>query len=751
MSDGGGGLFRRFPALRDLATHGGGKRIPYVQQLTEIECGAACLTMVLNYHGKHVMLDQVRDVLGPGRDGLTALGIINAAESFGLRGRGFRVDLEELEYLDPGTILHWRFSHFVVFEKLRKDSVDIVDPAGGRRTVPMQEFSRHFTGVALDFEPGDDFKTEKRRKAGIWPYARSLLFGHKGVLGQIIVVSLLVQLFALAVPLLTSLIVDRVLPRGDQHLLLVVSVGLGGLVLFQFLAGFVRAHLFLTLRTQLDARMTLGFLDHLMSLPYAFFQTRSSGDLMMRMNSTGQVREVLTGGALSAALDGVLVIFYLLILILASPSMGALVAGLGVLYGLVFVAARRQKRELMSQSISKDARSQGYQVEMLSGMETLKSLGAEQRAAEHWSQLFVDVLNASILRGKLDAMVDTVMNTLRFASPLVVLAWGGVQVLDGKLTLGGMLALSALASGFLNPLSSLIGTAMSFQMLASYTERIDDVLQAAPEQDLDHRRPAPKLKGAISLHKVSFRYSALAPEVVKDVTVEIPAGCFVGVVGRSGAGKSTLTALLAGLYQPTSGRISYDTYNLADFDLRSVRRQLGIVTQNPYLFGSTIRANISLAKPNSTADEVISAAKRARVHDDIQAMPMGYDTPLTDRGASLSGGQRQRLALARSLLCEPAILILDEATSALDGITERGVQAELEALKCTRVVIAHRLSTVREADLILVMHDGQLAEQGNHDQLLARGGHYARLVGAQNAYRVASESELADDSEPTRF
>ena len=726
--DGGPGLFRRFPALRQLAAplHG---RIPYVQQLTQIECGAACLTMTLGYHGKHVTLDDVRDVLGPGRDGVTALGIVNAASSFGLRGRGVRIDLDELEYLDSGSILHWNLDHFVVFERLRAGGVDIVDPAGGRRTVPMREFSNHFTGVALLFEPGDDFAPEERRRSGVWPYARSLLFGHKGALAQIVVVSLLMQLFALAVPLLTSLIVDRVLPRGDEHLLLVVAVGLGGLVVFQFLAGFVRAHLFLSLRTQLDARMTLGFLDHIMSLPYAFFQTRTSGDLMMRMNSNAQVREVLTSGTLSAGLDGLLVVFYLVILLVASPSMGLLVAGLGVLYAVVFLVARRQKRELTSQSISKEARSQGYQVEMLSGMETLKSLGAEQRAAEHWSQLYVDVLNASIARARLDAGVDSVMGTLRFASPLVVLAFGGLQVLDGKMSLGTMLALSALAAGFLTPLATLVGTAMSFQTLASYTERIDDVLHATPEQDRSKVRAAPQLQGAISLHKVSFRYSPLAPLVVREVSVDIPRGAFVGVVGRSGAGKSTLTALLAGLYQPTEGRISYDSYNLADFDLRTVRKQLGIVTQNPYLFGRTIRENISLAKPNATQQEVVEAAKHARVHDDIMAMPMGYATPLTDRGASLSGGQRQRLALARSLLCNPAVLILDEATSALDGITERGVQAELARLQCTRVVIAHRLSTVIDADLILVMHDGALVEQGTHAHLLALGGHYARLHG----------------------
>jgi ABC-type bacteriocin/lantibiotic exporter with double-glycine peptidase domain len=720
-------LFRRFPALMQLAQPGGG-RIPFIQQLTAMECGAASLTMVLHYYGKHVTLDQVRDVLGPGRDGVTALGIINAAEHFGLRGRGVRVDLDELEYLDPGTILHWRFSHFVVLERVRKDAVDIVDPANGRRRVPMEEFSRSFTGVALLLEPGDDFREEKRRKAGIWPYAKQLLFGQKGILGQTLVISILLQLIALAVPLLTSLVVDRVLPRGDQHLLLVVSVGLGGLVLFQFLAAFVRAHLLLALRTQLDVRMTLNFLDHLMGLPYAFFAARSSGDLLMRMNSNAQVREILTSGALSAGLDGILVVFYLAILFVASPMMALLTVIIAILYLLVFLLSRRAKRELMDQSISKESRSQGYQIEMLSGMETLKALGAEQRSAEHWSQLYVDVLNASLKRGKLDAAVDSTMNTLRFASPLMVLAFGALQVLSGHMTLGTMLALSALASGFLTPLSTLVSTAISFQTVGSYVERIDDVLKAAPEQERGQTKPVRRLGGAISLHKVCFKYSELAPLVVKDVTVEIPPGAMVGVVGKSGAGKSTLTALLAGLYKPTTGRILYDGFNLEDYDLRSIRRQLGIVTQNPYLFNATIRANISLANPNAPYDDVLRAAKAAGIHEEILAMPLGYDTPLMDRGASLSGGQRQRIALARSLLSDPAVLILDEATSALDGITERFVQNELAKLKCTRVVIAHRLSTVRHADLILVMHDGSVLEQGTHDELLQLGGHYAQLV-----------------------
>ncbi|HKV10507.1 MAG TPA: peptidase domain-containing ABC transporter [Thermoanaerobaculia bacterium] len=723
-------LVRRFPALEKLVWSRG-RRVPYVQQTTPSDCGAASLTMVLAYHGKHLRLDDVRKVTGFGRDGADALALLNGGRAFGLRGRGVKVeDVDDLKFLPPASILHWQFNHFLVFERLTPDGADVVDPAGGRRRVSREELDRSFTGVALTFEPSEDFEPEEARPRGVDRYLR-LLKDHSAVLKRIVVTSGLVQLFALAVPLLIGALVDRVIPRGDVHLLAVLGAGLAAIVLFNFLASLLRSHLLLYLRTHLDARMTLDFLDHMVDLPYAFFQQRSAGDLIMRLASNATVREILTSGALSAILDGLMVTLYLVLLFVASPGLGLLVLGLGALRVGLFLFTRKKQRDLMSRSLQTEARSQTYQVNLLAGIETLKASGAEHRAVEQWSHLFVDVLNISLDRGRLQAFVDSTLAALATASPLVVLVYGAVQVLQGNLSLGTMLALNALAAGFLTPLSQLVSTAFQLQLLGSYLDRIDDVLETPREQDPATVSQAPKLKGGIRLDHVSFRYGPFAPWAVRDVSVEIPPNRFVAIVGPSGAGKSTLASLLVGLYQPTEGKILFDGADLSELDFRSVRRQVGVVPQHPYLFGASVRGNISLSDPSLPLARVVEAAERAHIHEDILAMPMGYDTIVADGGASLSGGQRQRMALARALVHRPAIVLLDEATSSLDTVTERKIQRELEAIKATRIVIAHRLSTIREADLILVMEDGRMVEQGRHDELVAKGGVYASLIAAQ--------------------
>jgi ABC-type bacteriocin/lantibiotic exporter with double-glycine peptidase domain len=712
--------------------------IPFVAQNTAMDCGAACLTMVLGYFGKPLPLAEVRQVTGGGRDGANAEALLAAARWFGLRGRGVRVDsIEALAALEPGAILHWRFSHFVVLDRTRGDELEIVDPAGGRRIVSQQEARRSFTGVALLLEPAEGFEragfepsAAGAPRRGLQRYLQPLL-ARSGTLARVLVTSLLVQVFALAVPLLIGLLVDRVVPHRDNDFLVVLAVGFAALVGFNLLAVLIRSHLLLELRTRLDAQVTLDFVHHLVSLPYAFFQERSAGDLMLRMNSNATVREILTSGALSTVLDGLLVSLYLVLLFVASPRMGLLVFGLALLRIILLFVTRRRQRELMTRSLEAQSSSQTYQVQMLAGIETLKASASEERAVEHWSNLFIDTLNVSLARGRLQAVIDALLAALAMASPLAILLFGARQVFAGELSLGEMLTLNALAAGFLVPLTQLVTTAFQFQYLDSYLERIDDVMRTPREQEPGTGRAAGRLRGAIRLEAVSFGYGPAAPLVVRDVSVEIPRGSLVAVVGRSGAGKSTMANLLAGLYRPSEGRILFDGVDLAELDLRSVRSQLGVVPQHPYLFGVSIRANIALADPALPLTRVVDAARLAHIHEDIQSMPLAYDTLLADGGASLSGGQRQRLALARALVTRPAILLLDEATSALDAITENAIQRELAQLRCTRIVVAHRLSTIRNADLILVMDEGRVVERGTHAELAERDGTYAELIAQQ--------------------
>ena len=703
--------------------------IPVVQQLEWADGCVAVLAMVLGYHGKHVALDRVRSALAVSRTSVTARPILEAASQFGFTGRRVKVTLAQLADLPRATILHWELAHHVVLDRVIGDKVRIVDPATGVRDLPWDEVSRCFTGVAVELRPRTDFVRDQRtNRQAARSYLRRL-FAEGAVFTRVVVVSLIMRLFALVLPLVTGLVVDWAVPRSDLSMLWIVLGSVLGVVGVQAVCTIMRAQLVLALRTRLDGKMTLGFLDHLMALPVGFFQRRSAGDLMLRVSTNAAIREVITSHSLAAVIDGLFAAVYAIVIFAVSAQLGMLAFGFAAIVITVWFAVRPKLARSLAVDIERQSRAQGCLVQLLAGVETLKCAGAETAAVERYANLYAECLEISVRRGRLAAKLDAFYSSLATLAPMGMLAVGAHAVITGALSLGTMLAISSLATSLFGPITGLAQSLMQLQGLRVYTQRMDDVRCTPPEQDPDVVREAPVLAGGVSLHNVSLRHGD-GPLVVNDVTLDIAPGSSVALVGASGSGKTSLLNLIAGIVTPTAGSVTFDGRSLAELDLRAVRHQIGIVPQHPYIFGTTVRDNIALTAPHADAERIHRAAAVAALDGDLAQLPLGLDTPVADGGASLSGGQRQRIALARAVLHEPSVLLLDEATSALDAATEARITTNLARLRMTRVTAAHRLSAVVGADQIVVLDHGRIVEIGTHASLLARRGTYYHLVAA---------------------
>jgi ABC-type bacteriocin/lantibiotic exporter with double-glycine peptidase domain len=736
-----------------------GRRVPLVVQGSEVECAPACLAMIATYHGHHLSLRESRELCATGRDGATAAALTRAARGLGLTVKAYRPAPGILPGIPLPAIAHWGRDHFVVVERARRTRIDVLDPGRGRRRIPAGEFDAGVGRVLLTAQPGPGFQPRHASAAPFWRRYLATLMRMPGTrlpLAQLLGVSAVIQLLGLALPALVLLVIDKVIPAKANSVLLLLGIGIGIVVAAQLITGYLRSALIIYLQGRLDTQAMISFCAHLMRLPLGYFQRRSTGDILLRTGSIAMLRELLSAQTLTAVLDLLMIALYLAVMAVADLSVALIVLAVIAAQVTLLALTLAPARDRMSAELAAQAKAYGQMTESVEGITTLKASAAEHRAFDQWSRLFLSWMRATLRRSHLSALIDTISGALRTLTPLAVLWLAATRVLAGSLSLGAAMALTWLAAAIVLPLSVLAANGQRLQLAGAQLHRLADVLDTPPEHP-SPQAPAsqdrqPHLSGRLELQQVSFRYDSYSPPVLRDITLTIEPGTRVAIVGASGAGKTTLALLILGLYQPTSGTICLDGTNLATLDPHTVRAQIGTVLQDPFVFSGTIGDNIAFQDPAITPAGIEHAARLASLHDDISALPQGYNTRLAERGGGLSGGQRQRLAIARALVRQPALLLLDEATSHLDAVTEAVIHRNLAGLACTQILIAHRLSTIRDAGLILVLHDGHLAEHGTHTSLLAHGGRYAALVAAQldghNGTASAARLPTSDGATP---
>jgi ATP-binding cassette subfamily B protein len=711
------------------------RRVPIIRQIDEMDCGAACLAMVTRAFGRRVSLARIRQLINTGLDGTSLRSICRAGEELGLATRSVKASVRHLERMPLPAIVHWDEYHWVVLTRVGRHHVWMADPAVGRRRLTRAQFLEKWSGYAalFDYTPAFEQAPESARMLDwMWPLVRP----HRGLLLQALGLAVVVSALQMVLPIFTQVIVDRVLVEQDLALLHLLIAGMGVTMVFIVASLLVQRYLLSYAAVRIDASSLDLLTRRLLALPMSYFATRRTGDLQRRLEGVRLVRDFLVQHGI-AGITGVAQLAATVAVMLAySPWLTLVFLATAPFYAALMVAATKMLRPTFVDLEEAFSKYHSYQIDAIKGIETVKALGGESAFRRLLLDQFLGVAR-KIFRADYFAMTyEGAVEAVSFLGVGLFLWAGAYQVLDGRLSIGGLVAFNSLVALATVPISNLLGLWDNLQRCEVLLNRLDDVFQQVPEQGYDRSvlRPVRTVAGQVSLRGVGFRYGGPeAPSILEGLTIDVPAGKTVAIVGRSGSGKTTLAKCMAGLLEPTEGTILFDGMDQKTLNYRDLRRQIGLVLQDAYVFADSIARNIAFGEDEPDLAQVHWAAEVANAHEFIARLPFGYDTKIGETGLALSGGQRQRIAIARAIYHKPPILIFDEATSSLDTESERAVQQNVDSLLegRTAFVIAHRLSTVRDADLILVLERGRLVEQGSHDELMKRRGLYYYLASQQ--------------------
>ena len=696
------------------------KKTPTILQMEATECGAASLAMIFAYFGKYIPLEQMRIETGVSRDGCNAKNVRKAAVKYGLEVKAYRKEPEDLKKLPMPCIIHWNFNHFVVLEGFSGKNVYLNDPAMGRRKLTFEELDDSFTGVVLTFKKTDEFKKEKKQ-GRVMSFIVNRSKDQIPVLLKLLYIGLLLVLPGLILPVLSQVFIDDVLGKGYQDWLVRVIVFMGACLILKEALTYYRSLILTKLRSKMTLISGYRFLSHMFGLPMSFFDQRYTGDLVNRIDNNDDINEFMAGDLAETALNLITAIFYLALLIFYSPVL----TGIGLISVVASVVVAVFANKMIANATMKlqmsGGKLYGAVCAGLSITDTIKASGIENQYSNRI--LGHQALNASQSQElkRSQQIISAIPTTVGQLTDVLILMVGAMMAISGNFTIGMLTAFNSLFDSFTQPVNKLVSFFESIQTLKANINRVDDIEKYPAEEKYaaaDSAMTGAKLSGIIELRDVSFGYSILKPPTVSGFSFSLRSGETIAFVGPSGCGKSTISKVISGLYRPWSGDVYFDGKSIKTIPANVLHASVSTVSQNIMLFSGTIRDNLTMWNDVILESDLIEAAKDACIHDFIMQQPGGYNYRLEENGANLSGGQRQRLEIARALATKPSILIMDEATSALDPVVEKQIMDNIRRRGCTCVIVAHRLSTIRDCTQIVVMQQGQIVQRGTHESMM---------------------------------